>query len=159
MQVPGDSIITAWHHCCLTETGYSKKFSETLQFVEILLRWIETLCSPHGPLKCPSRINRLTSDKLKSKRKSANCRFWCCCFCYDSESSNFQDDVRSNSMDIFKDFYLLMFDRTSMQDCTENFNKQNWFENHEIWAKHYSSSKTYSSLHHLGRKKVFRCIW
>ena len=33
---------------------------------------------------------------------------------------NFQDDIPSIPIDIFKDYYVLVFDLTLMQDATEN---------------------------------------
>ena len=36
------------------------------------------------------------------------------------KAMNFQDDIPSIPIDIFKDHYLLVFDLTSMQDATEN---------------------------------------
>ena len=36
------------------------------------------------------------------------------------KAMNFQDDIRSVPIDIFKDHYVLVFDLSSMQDATEN---------------------------------------
>ena len=37
------------------------------------------------------------------------------------KAMNFQDDIPSVPIDNFKDHYVLVFDLTSMQDATENF--------------------------------------
>ena len=37
------------------------------------------------------------------------------------KAMNFQDDIPSIPIDVFKDHYVLVFDLTSMQDDTENF--------------------------------------
>ena len=36
------------------------------------------------------------------------------------KAMNFQDDIPSIPIDVFKDHYVLVFDLTSMQDATEN---------------------------------------
>ena len=36
------------------------------------------------------------------------------------KAMNFQDDIPTTPIDDFKDYYVLVFDLTSMQDATEN---------------------------------------
>ena len=43
-----------------------------------------------------------------------------CLYVTTMKAMNFQDDIRSIPIDNFKDFHVLVFDLTSMQDGTEN---------------------------------------
>ena len=44
-----------------------------------------------------------------------------CLYVTTMKAANFQDDFPSIPIDNFKDYYVLLFDLTSMQDATENF--------------------------------------
>ena len=44
----------------------------------------------------------------------------CCPYVTTMKAMNFQDDIPSIPIDNFKDYYVLVFDLTSMQDATEN---------------------------------------
>ena len=76
-------------------------------------------------LKNYSGINNLISDNLEPSEAQRivdfhaadNCRLYVTTI----KVMNFQDVIPSTPIDIFQDFYVLVFDLTSMHDATENF--------------------------------------
>ena len=94
-----------------------------LQFVGLLLQWLQTLHSLDLFLKIPSGINNLSSDKLEYSEKVSqpfdaadNCRLYVTTM----KAMIFQVDISSIPIGNFKDHYVLVFDLNSMQDAIEN---------------------------------------
>ena len=57
---------------------FKKTFSIMLQFVGLLLQWIQTLYALDLTLKIHSGNNHLILDKLEYSEGSVNCKLWCC---------------------------------------------------------------------------------
>ena len=101
-----------------------KNWLTMLQFVGLLLQWIQTLFWLACALKINFVITNLISDKLKYSGgqlivdfdAAHNWRLYVTTL----KALNFQNDISSIPIDNFKDHYLLVFDLIWMQDATEN---------------------------------------
>ena len=81
----------------------------------------------------------------------------CCLYVTTMKAMNIQDDISSYPIDNFKDYYVLVFDLTSMQDATKKFLARTCWRTTEAGAKLYLSCRTRYSTHCIGRTNVFGC--